>query len=184
MAQVGSAEAAIGFYTVEQSEVTGWTGGLLVLGASGRPLEFQCTLPVRPSRCHEILYGVSLRDYLIGDAIGGLLLSRCRQRPLIVCCDQVEALQLASRGGCPMALVCEAAEGDEGPIADDMLPDHGVLQLAGATLRVAVQQSEEAKAALQRLHRLADLIEPFSRIREAIGEAQRQVARARQGAAA
>ena len=87
-------EVTIGFYTVDQSEFTGWTGGLLVLSASGRPLEFQCTLPVRPSRAHEILYGSTLRDYLIGDAIGALLVKRCRNLPALLCCNQPEALQL------------------------------------------------------------------------------------------
>lgn len=34
----------IGYYTVVEEERTGWTGGLLVLNAAGRPLEFQLSL--------------------------------------------------------------------------------------------------------------------------------------------
>lgn len=176
-------EPTIGFYTVEQSEFTGWTGGLLVLDGTGRPLEFQCTLPIRPTRAHEILYGATLRDYLIGDAIGTLLVSRCRNRPQLICCDQPESLQLNRHAGCPVALVTEAAESDEGPISDDMLPGHGRLLLAGSTIRVAEPQLESLRPLLARFDALPDVVEPFARIREAINEAHKQVARSRNIAA-
>ncbi len=182
MTSGAAAEPAIGFYTVEQSEFTGWTGGLLVLNGGGRPLEFQCTLPIRPSRAHEILYGATLRDYLIGDAIGSLLLSRCRNTPLLVCCDQPEALQLDGHAPCPLALVCEAAETDEGPITADMLPGYDEIEFAGSQIRVAIERADEVRQTIQRLANLPDLTEPFGRIREAIGEAQKQVARARSAA--
>ncbi|TVQ01274.1 MAG: hypothetical protein EA381_05720 [Planctomycetaceae bacterium] len=184
MGQVATAEPAIGFYTVEESEFTGWTGGLLILNAGGRPLEFQCTLPVRPTRAHEILYGAGLRDYLIGDAIGALLLSRCRHSPLLVCCDQIEALQLDGTTAYPLGLVCEAAESDEGPITDEMLPGYESLQIAGSDVRILSHRVEQLLPSLERLRNLPDVFEPFSRIREAIGEAQKQVARARAAGAA
>jgi hypothetical protein len=183
MASVAEAEPAIGFYTVEQSEFTGWTGGLLVLNASGRPLEFQCTLPIRPSRAHEILYGATLRDYLVGDAIGSLLISRCRNTPRMICCDQPEALHLDAHTESPMMLVCEAAETDEGPITDDMLPGYDRLELAGSSLRVATERYEDVSRLLAVFRSLPDIVEPFGRIREAISEAQKQVARARSAAA-
>ena len=172
-------EVTIGFYTVDQSEFTGWTGGLLVLSASGRPLEFQCTLPVRPSRAHEILYGSTLRDYLIGDAIGALLVKRCRNFPALLCCNQPEALQLEAYCDSPVALVTEAAEGDEGPITDEMMPGYEWCELAGSTLRVAVERVDSVREIVARLPHLPDLLEPFDRIREAINEAQKQIARSR-----
>jgi hypothetical protein len=184
MSQVAASEPAIGFYTVEESEFTGWTGGLLILNSGGRPLEFHCTLPVRPSRAHEILYGASLRDYLIGDAIGSLLLGRCRHTPLVVCCNQVEALQLDNETPYPLCLVCEAAESDEGPITDETIPGYDLLEIACSGVRVARHRAAQLRAAIERLRNLPDVIEPFGRIREAIGEAQKQVARARPSEAA
>lgn len=179
MSRSPESEVTIGFYTVDQSEFTGWTGGLLVLSAGGRPLEFQCTLPVRPTRAHEILYGPTLRDYLIGEAIGPLLVKRCRNLPSLLCCNQPEALQLESLCESPIALVCEAAERDEGPITDDMLPGYEWCELAGSTLRVAIERAESVRAMVARLPNLPDLLEPFDRIREAINEAQKQITRAR-----
>lgn len=177
MAQPTRADT-IGFYTVTEDDRTGWTGGLLVLNSGGRPLEFQCTLPVRPSRAHEILYGPTLRDHLIGEVIGSVLLKKCRTPLGLVCCDQPEALKLQSWAGAAVALVAEAAEGDEGPITDDMLDGSTTVPLAGATLRVTREQWQTVDTVAKAFADLPDATEPFERIREAIREAQAQIARA------
>ena len=61
------------------------------------------------------------------------------------------ALQLDTHGPCPLGLVCEAAETDEGPISDDMLPGFERIELAGSTIRVAVERAEQVKEALTEL---------------------------------
>ncbi len=169
--------ATIAYYTVVEDECTGWTGGLLLLNRVGRPVEFQCTLPVRPSRAHEILYGPTLRDHLIGEVIGPLLVKNCRTAISILCCDQPEGLKLESCLEIPVVLVAEAAEIEEGPITDDMLVGSGTVNLAGATLRVAMEQLEQVSELIKRLVDLPDGVEPFERIREAIKEAHSQIAR-------
>lgn len=176
-------DATIAYYTVVEDERTGWTGGLLLLNGGGRPLEFQCTLPVRPSRAHEILFGSTLRDHLIGEVIGPLLIKKCRAPISLLCCDQPEALQLAADSGFPIGLVVEAAEQDEGPIDADTLIGSGVVSLAGATLRVPMEQVERVQQIAAKLNDLPDAVEPFERIREAIKEAQSQIARAQVPAA-
>ncbi len=105
-----SPATTIAYYTLVDDPRTGWTGGLLLLNRSGRPLEFQCTMPVRPTRAHEILYGPTLRPYLIAEVIGPLLIERCRTPVSLLCCDQPEALALASGARFPVALVREAWE--------------------------------------------------------------------------
>lgn len=172
-------ELAIGFYTVEESDVVGWTGGLLLLNGRGRPVEFHCTLPVRPSRSHEILYGATLRDYLIGDAIGSLLIDKCRNRPQLLCCNQAESLQLGSQSDFPVGLVCESAEIEEGPITDDTLPNYSALEIAGSTVRIERGSVGQARELIPLLSSFPDLVEPFARIREALREAQKQVSRSR-----
>ncbi|MEQ8839035.1 MAG: hypothetical protein RID07_19675, partial [Lacipirellulaceae bacterium] len=56
---------AIGFLTAVESPQHGLFGGYLVLSLQGRPLEFRCTTPVKPTRAQEILYGKTLRPYLL-----------------------------------------------------------------------------------------------------------------------
>ncbi|QDS94189.1 hypothetical protein FF011L_29670 [Roseimaritima multifibrata] len=169
---------AIGFYTVQQCERVGWTGGYLMLNAAGRPLEFHCTLPVRPSRAHEILFGPTLREHIIGEAIGCALLPKARVQPILICCDQPEGLHLDVHLPAPIGLVSDAACSEEGPITADDLPGYEALSIAGSEIWVAMERAEAMRAIVDRFADLPDLIEPFGRIREAIQEAQQQVARA------
>ncbi len=177
MAQAKKTDPGIGFYTVEYSERAGWIGGYLLLNRGGRPLEFHCTLPVQPSRAHEILYGPTLRDHLIGEAIGPVLLARARIQPLLICCDQPEALALDGTLDPPIALVGEAAESEEGPVTTESLPGRVTIELAGSTLYVSREREPAVAAAAASLADLPDLLEPFGRIREAIEEAQQKVTR-------
>jgi hypothetical protein len=79
---------------------------------------------------------------------------------------------------CPVALVEEAAVMDEGPIDDESLVGSIQVNLAGSTLRVALEQAERVQQLAAALIDLPDATEPFERIREAIKEAQSQIARA------
>jgi hypothetical protein len=167
----------IGYYTVVEDERMGWTGGLLVLNSSGRPLEFQCTLPVRPSKAHEILYGPTLRAHLIGEIIGGLLLKKSRTPLTLLCCDQPEGLSLETSVDVPVVLVGEAAERDEGPITADSLAGSQSVDFAGTHLWVPMEHVESVAALTETFDDIPDGVEPFDRIREAIKEAHSQIAR-------
>ncbi|MEM6978839.1 MAG: hypothetical protein AAF539_04160 [Planctomycetota bacterium] len=180
-----SDSATIGYFTTLEEDRTGWTGGLLVLNAGGRPLEFQCTLPVRPSRAHEILFGASLRQHLISDVIGPALLSKCRTPISLLCCSQAEALRLretAMTPSCPVTLVCQAAADDEGPIEPSMLDGYVDVMVRETRLLVANEHLARVEQLSEKLADLADVLEPFERIRDAIREAQSQVALAAQRA--
>lgn len=170
-------DATIAYYTVIEDERTGWTGGLLVLDRAGRPLEFQCTLPVRPTRAHEILFGPTLRSHLIGQVIGKLLISKCRTPLTLLCCDQPEALAIESFTSSPVALVREAAEVDEGPISRDMMAGSESVIVAGASFLIAMERLAELESICPFYNDLPDAVEPFERIREAIKEAHSQLSR-------
>lgn len=170
----------IAYYTVVEDDRTGWTGGLLHLGTGGRPIEFQCTLPVRPSRTHEILFGSALKSHLIGEVIGPLLVQKSKTPIQLLCCDQVEALRLQSSFDFPVALVQEAAESEEGPITDHSWVGSTTVSLGQAHLRVTIEQLDPAAAVCQAMSELPDALEPLDRIREAIQEAHSQIARSRQ----
>lgn len=174
----------IGYYTVCEDERTGWTGGLLILNSAGRPLEFQCTLPVRPSKAHEILFGPTLQSHLIGDVIGPLLVQKCRTPISLLCCDQPESLAVQSRVDAAVALVAQAAEDSEGPIAGDVLSGFTKIDFAGANLLVAMEDEARVTGLAASFVDLPDAVEPFDRIREAIKEAQSQIARQKPSQAA
>ena len=172
-------QAALAYLTVEQDPRSGWTGGLLVLGPGGRPLEFQCTLPVQPSRTHEILFGNSLRHHIIAEVIGPLLIKKCRTLIAMLCCDQAEAFRIGDSVRFPVGLVRQAAAVDEGPIDDTMLPHCETVQLVGSPVDVPMERYREAQTIADAWSDLPDAVEPFERIREAIAEARKRVAAAR-----
>jgi hypothetical protein len=174
----------IGYFTVAEDERTGWTGGLLILNGAGRPLEFQCTLPVRPSRAHEILYGPTLRAHVIGEVMGPLLVQKSKTPISLLCCDQPESLSLESFIDAPVALVGEAAEESEGPMSSDILNGFESVKVAGASFFVALENTERVSQLAPGFADLPDAIEPFDRIREAIKEAQSQIARQKPAQAA
>lgn len=165
MSQTPHSES-IGFYTVEQSDTLGWTGGYLILNLVGRPLEFHCTLPVRPTRAHEILYGATLRGHLIGERIGGALLKQSRVRPLLVCGDQPEALRLGDHVETPIVWVADEAAAGQAHVPTITAPHDRY------SLRIEARFATRVREALEQMADLPDFAEPFARIREAIREAQ------------
>lgn len=188
--------ATIGYFTTVESERTGWTGGLLVLNSAGRPLEFQCTLPIRPTRSHEILFGSTLREHLIAEVIGPTLLQKCRTPISLLCCQQIEALalqenlsantnRLTGTTGSSLPTVVGLVEDlvgglvgeSDGPSATNSLRGHESLEIANASILVAMEQVEAARQAIAKLSDLMDTTEPFERIIEAIREAQSQLAK-------
>ena len=177
---------AIGFLSVLADPQQGLFGGYLILNSSGRPLEFHCTAPVKPNRAQEILYGATLRPYLYGEQIGKTLLAKAQQQPMFVCTNNQPVLAVRDLVNLPVVLVVDS---DDTPDVDTprLRLDAGHpgvpsakglhhFSLGEQTVAVAGQRQADSQAVLehwQSVDRELDLGEPFSRIREAIEEAQR-----------
>ncbi len=187
-------EPAFGYLSVLESAEHGFFGGYLIISDWGRPLEFHCTAPVRPSRAQQILYGPSLRPYLLGDQIGPALLGKAKIAPQIILTDQPATLCLRSRGEVPMAMVTRPpnaathAEAAVATVASDAVSTSdlsapaypnlppGRLHVGGYEIelpRAFHMEGEQVATLLTPLIAHVDLAEPFERIHEAIREAQR-----------
>jgi len=188
----------VGFLTVCEHEAQGVFGGYLILNTAGRPLEFHCTAPVRPSRAQEILYGATLQAYLYGEQIGQALLEKAKTTPLVVFTDAPAVLTVRGFTSLPVACVltpgAEPAEpndrsvppralrldeGRTGPPTPFALRLH-TFHVGGHQLAVLQDHEEDAEVIAQRWEPLAaefDLREPFGRIREAVDEARRSATR-------
>jgi len=188
-------KSALGFLTVLDHPQYGLFGGYLVLNKAGRPLEFHCTAPIKPNRAQQILYGPTLEAFLYGEQIGRTLLEQAKSVPLVVCTDRLAALTVRDHADLPVILVLApdgAAENrqDHAEPDDRFGPDGSRLRLDAPHApsphlitfqlghnRVAVPEScaDDRRIASERLADLSesfDLVEPFTRIREAIEEAQ------------
>jgi hypothetical protein len=166
--------AAFGFLTAVEDPLHGFFGGYLVLSERGRPLEFHCSTPVLPSEAQRILFGASLRPYLLGELIGQTLVSKAQVPVQAVLTDVAEMRSLA--GGCSAPVAClrhveisTDSETNSPPESPEVVL--GQYLLLGTTS--CSWQPDWLRQTLAPLATHVDLAEPFERIREAIREAQR-----------
>lgn len=156
----------IGFLWVAHAE-QGFIGGLLITNRQGRPLEFQCTTPVRPTRTHEILYGPTLEPFVYSELIGKTLVERVGIKPTVIIVQQDVLLCLRPEVQCPV--FCLQGPGCE--LADQTLLDLGKQQIRR---HLEFARDEEHLATLRTLIPAdADLTEPLERVRDALQETLR-----------
>lgn len=168
--------SAIGFLSVLEDEEHGFFGGYLVLSQLGRPLEFHCSTPILPSKAQRILYGSTLRSFVLGELIGQTLVKKAQVPVQAVLTDSSEMLSLALywQG----VLACVASQDDDsGQLtaasaeADSPVLEIDRFRLTGSS--TCRWSAASLQGVLAPMLSYVDLAEPFQRIREAILEAQR-----------
>ena len=163
----------LGFLAVVDQASHGLVGGYLVLNQFGRPVEFHCTTPVRPSRAQQILFGPTLPAYLYGEQIGQTLLAKAEHAVALICTSDLQSLAVKDFATAPVALVVGSATADAAEAVDFATPlGTTAVELCGCRCLLAAD-AEEQRAVAERLEPLGkfDLAEPFVRIRAAIAEA-------------
>lgn len=166
--------------TLETAEY-GYFGGYLVVNELGRPLEFHCTAPVRPSRAQEILYGPTLQPYLLGEQMGGALLREAKLKPAIVLTDQLATLSLRESFDWPLAMIASQSDDSatDSPVklwAQNEVGRVTSFVASGYQIHLPANfESDQSRVTglLEELAKHVELIEPFDRIHEAIREASR-----------
>ena len=157
----------LGFLAAVDVSGMGFVGGLLVTTQNGRPLEFQCTTPVKPNATQKILYGPTLKSYLLGELIGQTLIQRAKVKSQLVLIDDEDMLQLRPHVQIPVGL-CEEDRTDSEAIAlgRQFLTFHPDAKGDDASVTSFAKQVSSDM----------DLMEPFERVREALTETIRSAA--------
>lgn len=167
---------AFGFLTVLESADHGLFGGYLVLSPQGRPLEFRCSTPVAASRAQEILYGPTLRPYIISEVIGQALVAGAEFGVSVILTDQREMLPLTLMRPEPVVLIEDSsAPADPATTPIEMGETMEPLIIDGCRITTssdAMKPLAEIAALLEPLAANVYLAEPFQRIRAALTEAQ------------
>jgi hypothetical protein len=164
--------ATFGYLSTWDTPEHGCLGGYLVVSSLGRPLEFHCTAPIRPSRAQQILFGPTLWPFVMGEQIGGALIAEAKLRPQVILVDHAATLCL--RPQVASAMVHWKASAGEGVGIDPSSAE--LLQVANSWFEVAsdyISDRDVAHSLLTVLAQHVDLPEPFERIHQAIREAQR-----------
>ncbi len=155
----------LGFLTTLDVDQKGLVGGLLITNRFGRPLEFQCTAPIKASRTQEILYGQTLRPYLKCDLIGKTLVEKASVKPHMVLTEDPELLDLREQVKVPVAY-CDDDEGNS----------TGKVRIGGQILTFHSSHAKDVDRVNDHAEALpndADLAEPLERVREALNETVR-----------
>lgn len=142
-----------GYLLVVEGDDLGLTGGYLIVSEQGRPLEFHCTETIHPNRAQEILFGATLRPYLIAEQIGGALLKRAQFKADLLIVNDPIAIEAGERH--EIKTIC-------------LNDDHPVESSAASH-----QYRTEVQALVDQLGKSIDLNEPFGRVSEAVREACR-----------
>ncbi|MBX7106085.1 MAG: hypothetical protein K1X57_18535 [Gemmataceae bacterium] len=164
---------SLGFLTI-LTEGASYLGGYLVTNAWGRPLEFRLSSAVQPNKVQQILYGPTLGLYLGSDLIGKTLVEKTGTPATVIFTDCREAVDLRRTQSVPVLWVSSPGDPEAA-----LLAASGLCVREGGPGRGAVlahpDYPEDAATGLELFQRIGalDLAEPFSRIREAIGEARK-----------
>ncbi len=164
----------LGFLTVLH-EANGYLGGYLVTNTWGRPLEFRLSSAVQPNRVQQILYAGTLQPYICADLIGKTLVDKAGVAVQLVVTDREAVLDLRLKLEAPVIWLAAAEDERTQALSRDGAA-LGPAANGRGTLYCHPRFRDDVAAARELLGRLDstfDLAEPFSRIREAIGEARK-----------
>ncbi len=155
----------LGFLTAVESRDRAYVGGLLVTDSFGRPLEFQCTTPVKPNRTQELLYGPTLVPFILGELLGKTLIEKVGVKPKLVFVDRLEVLQLRTCINVPvLCLLDKSRKAPDSQPTVELGKYHFALHVDYESDRDVVK-----KAATQ-LGPDSDMKEPLDRVSDALKE--------------
>jgi hypothetical protein len=152
-------EKYIAFLDVlELDENTAFRGGCLVTDQETKPVEFRCTAAIRPTELQRVLYGKKLLEYVCNDLVGLPIIKALQSKPSLVLVRLPELLKLRPEIAVPILWIETSPEGDIQRIS----PFAGYRE-----------EAEGAKSVLKNFSK-EEIIEPFTRVQNAVEEAHRQ----------
>lgn len=158
----------LGFYQTVTRPSGEICGGVLITSHLGRPIEFQCSLPIRPNATQQTLYGATLMPFIKGELIAEALYDKLSAKPDILFVDDPDC-------------VAEGIWGDIGVVCFAALPNSKELQITKSEKGFVTFEHEAAYQKMlpkmkEHLPESATLQEPLVRVQQALEEAMGQAA--------
>ena len=162
------------------SDDTGQMGAALAVDSTGLPVEFRCSVPVRPSLMQRAVYGRRLDDHIAIDLCGRPLLQALESEPAVCLVEYAALLDLqqdlplpvfhawradASHGA--VQLHQDAGNGSGAGGTDDVIRIDSPPGSAPVFLRRSPHWRQPVEAYISLLERISaksDLLEPFDRL--------------------
>ena len=162
----------LGFKEFENSNA--YRGAILVTDILGKPIEFRCTAPVRPSPLQRTLYGSSLIPHILAELIGLPLLSSINEKPEIILVADERYFELRHKISIPLIQATKAclkptqSAGNDASIFTLKPVDNKFPQIDIHTNSRFQVDLESCGDLLRDLCGQWDLTEPFQRLAEGL----------------
>jgi hypothetical protein len=171
-----AAQMTIGFLGYREfDDGESYRGAILVTDEWGKPLEFRCTAPVRPTKLQRTLYGKSLLPHILTELIGAPLITSVREKPQIILIRDEAYFDVRLKLSSP---VIRFASPSASKVSQSEQPKSKSLLLQSASGKFAQMEIEahwkfaaDLDSSGERLRDLFghwDLSEPFQRLTEGL----------------
>lgn len=175
----------LGFLTAIHIPERGFVAGLLVTNRFGRPLEFQCTSPVKPNRTQELLYGPTLVPFILGELISRTLIEKVAVKPHVILTDNRDILEVRNHVSVPVICLSDAPSSESRAASPPVEPSQAAATSAAPMERAAsfslgrqrfcvhpahTSDGEAVRKTTAGISSETDLKEPIDRVREALNE--------------
>lgn len=151
-----------------------YRGAVLVIDEWGKPIEFRCTAPVRPTTLQRTLYGNSLLPHILTELIGAPLLAALREPPHLILLSSDDFMAVRHKVSVPVFKVTRPA----GEVKQDAPATSKPLLLQSASGKFVpvevlphwkfVPDLDASNELLRELFGRWDLTEPFQRLTEGL----------------
>lgn len=152
-------------------------GGALVTDAATEPVEFRCTSPVRPTLLQKTLWGGRLESHIAARLTGKPLIDALTNSPSVVLVRKREFLELRELLKVPLVLLLAKGEPTGTPsLSKEAGEDESFGKLVLKVHPAYPNDFGGARALLADVSSSHDLLDPFSRVRNALDLVEQQEA--------
>ncbi len=165
----------LGYITTRVFEGPAYLGGVLIVDKRGIPVEFKYVEPIKPSKLQTLLYGNTIDKYIRIESVGIPLVDALEHKPSILFVREEPFLE-ESKWSFPIISINRYKGSMLPSIGEYKELENGeyIVQIdSGMPLRLRLEKKykerlEEIIPFLIEIGQNFDIIEPFSRLEEAI----------------
>ena len=163
----------LGYHEFDGGE--SYRGAILVTDEGGKPVEFRCTAPVRPTQLQRTLYGTSLLPHILTELIGSPLISSLREKPQLILITADAYFDVRQKISMPVIRVARLngseAKQEEPSKSKSLLLQSASGKFAQVEIEAHWKFAADLDTSCERLRDLFgrwDLTEPFQRLTEGL----------------
>ncbi|MFC1636382.1 hypothetical protein ACFL5Z_16255 [Planctomycetota bacterium] len=154
-------ELILCYFTCPQDAANAFLGALMLTDYCARPVHYSFVSPVLPTKVQMILYGSILEEHVKIDVIGQKLLKDIPSVPDVLFVDTQDLIAIRRISNIPTAFLSRNTDSEADP---------GRITTLAYDTGVNMDDRDIVGRIIASLETYVDLVEPFTRMREALKE--------------